>query len=101
MDFFLLGIMVGLVLGGSQSLSRSFYGSMIPEGASGGFFGFYALFSRLSAILGPWVFSVVTLLSGSARTAILYLLIFFVLGIVLLLFVDEKECKRIDVKGFI
>ena len=100
-EFFLLGVMVGLVLGGSQALSRSFYSSMIPERASGGFFGFYALFSRLSAILGPWVFSVVTLLSGSARTAILYLLIFFVIGVVLLLFVDEKEFKRIDVKGFI
>ena len=100
-EFFLLGIMVGLVLGGSQSLSRSFYRAMIPERASGGFFGFYALFSRLSGVLGPWVFSGVTLLSGSARTAILYLLIFFVLGIVLLLFVDEREFKRINVKGCI
>ena len=101
MEFFSLGIMVGLVLGGSQALSRSFYGSMIPEEASAGFYGFYALFSRFSAILGPWVFSAVALLSGSARTAIIYLLMFFVLGIVFLLFVNEEKSRKTEIRAFI
>ncbi|MFH0981940.1 MAG: MFS transporter [Planctomycetota bacterium] len=96
-EFFVLGVIVGLVLGGSQALSRSFYGSMIPAEASAEFFGFYTVFSKFSAIWGPFVFAVVDKLTGSARNSILSLIVFFLLGLVLLYFVDEtkaREAKR-------
>src|SRR5678816_82502 len=51
-EYFTLGAIVGIVLGGSQALSRSFYGSMVPEEATAEFFGFYSVFSRFSAIWG-------------------------------------------------
>jgi len=49
-EFFILGAVVGIVLGGSQSPSRSFYGAMIPQEASAEFYGFYSVFSKFSAI---------------------------------------------------
>ena len=57
-EFFILGITVGFVLGGTQALSRSFYGAMIPENASAEFYGFYSVFSKFSAILGPFTFGI-------------------------------------------
>ena len=97
-EFFVLGGIVGLVLGGSQALSRSFYSSMIPAEASAEFFGFYSVFSKFSAIWGPFVFSVINQLTGSSRNAIVSLIVFFVLGLVLLYFVDENQ-SRISESG--
>ena len=51
-EFFILGMVVGVVLGGTQALSRSFYGAMIPEQASAEFYGFYSVFSKFSVDLG-------------------------------------------------
>ena len=93
-EFFALGVVVGLVLGGSQALSRSLYGSMIPPQASAEFYGFYTLFSKFSSIWGPWVFAVITLIAGSARTAILSLVAFFLVGLVLLALVDEEKARQ-------
>ena len=63
--FLLLGVLAGLVLGGVQALSRSLYGSMIPEEASAEFFGFYSVFSKFSAIFGPLIFAAVDIATGS------------------------------------
>src|SRR5262249_61288113 len=73
-EFLALGGVVGLVLGGSQALSRSFYGSMIPEEASAEFYGFYTVLSKFSAMWGPWVFAIVKQVTGSAPLAILSVL---------------------------
>ncbi len=83
-----LGLLVGLVLGGSQALSRSFYAQMIPAEASAEFFGFFSVFNKLSAVMGPLLFGTLTAVFGSARPAILSFILFFVIGIVLLLLVD-------------
>lgn len=93
-EFFALGVAVGLVLGGSQALSRSLYGSMIPPRASAEFYGFFTLFSKFSSIWGPWVFAAVTLMAGSARTAILSLVAFFLVGLALLVLVDEEKARH-------
>ena len=98
-DFFALGVVVGLVLGGSQALSRSLYGSMIPPRASAQFYGFYTLFSKFSSIWGPWVFAAITLMAGSARTAILSLVAFFLVGLVLLVLVDENQARQAGREG--
>ena len=92
-EFFVLGMVVGLVLGGTQALSRSFYGAMIPEQASAEFYGFYSVFSKFSSIWGPVTFSVIEQITGSARLAIISLMIFFIVGLILLGFVDETKAK--------
>lgn len=93
-EYFALGVIVGLVMGGSQALSRSLYAVMIPENASAEFFGFYTVFTRFSAIWGPWLFAAVRHTAGSSRQAILSLVVFFVVGLILLAFVDEKRAKQ-------
>jgi UMF1 family MFS transporter len=93
-EYFTMGIVVGIVLGGSQALSRSFYGSMVPEEASAEFFGFYTVFSRFSAIWGPLTFGIVRQWAGSSRLAIVSLIFFFVVGLVLMAFVNEKKARE-------
>ena len=80
-------------MGGSQALSRSLYGSMIPPDASAEFYGFYSIFGKFSAIWGPAVFAIINHMSGSARISIISLIVFFVLGLVLLAFVDVEKAK--------
>lgn len=92
-EFFLLGVVVGLVLGGSQALSRSFYGAMIPEEASAEFYGFYSIFSKFSATFGPLTFGFIAQVTGSSRLSIISLMVFFIVGLVLLGFVDEEKAK--------
>ncbi len=93
LPFFGLGAAVGLVQGGAQSLSRSLYGSMIPEDASAEFYGFYSVLSKFSAIWGPLLFGFVLDTSGSGRWAILSLVVFFVVGGTLLALVDIDEAR--------
>ena len=84
---------LGLVLGGVQALSRSLYGSMIPEEASAEFFGFYSVFSKFSAIFGPLIFAAVDIATGSARLSILFLTAFFIIGGTLLSAVDVDAAR--------
>ena len=90
LDFWMLGIAVGFVLGGSQAISRSFYGAMIPVDESAEFFGFYSVFAKFSAICGPFVFGIIRQITGTSRLAILSLVGFFIIGIVLLCFVEDN-----------
>ncbi|MCU1287128.1 MAG: hypothetical protein JWO13_3478 [Acidobacteriales bacterium] len=93
-EFFVLGMIVGLAMGGTQALSRSYYGSMIPQESSAEFFGFYTVFSKFSAIWGPWAFAAITHFTHSARTAIVSLITFFILGLGLLLMVNEEKARE-------
>jgi UMF1 family MFS transporter len=98
-EYFVLGAVVGIVMGGSQALSRSFYGSMVPEEASAEFFGFYTVFSKFSSIWGPWVFAFIRQVSGTARLSIVSLIVFFLVGLVLLYFVDENKARQAKLAG--
>lgn len=93
-DFFALAILVGMVQGGVQALSRSLFASMIPAERSGEFFGLFAVFEKFAGILGPAVFTAVSFAAGSSRGAILALAAFFVVGFVLLLRVDVEAGRR-------
>ncbi len=93
-EFWVLGAVVGLVLGGSQALSRSLYSRIIPPSASAEFFGFFSVFEKFSAILGPALFAYLSYASGSSRNSILSLVIFFVVGLVLLFFVNIKRAEE-------
>ncbi len=91
--FWVLATVVGFILGGVQALSRSLYGSMIPEDASAEFYGFYSVFAKFSAIWGPLIFAVISTTTGSGRPAILSIIIFFVVGMILLARVDVEEAR--------
>ena len=93
-EYFVLGVIVGLALGGSQSLSRSLYGAMIPSEASAEFYGFYSVFNKFSAIWGPGVFAVINHVTGSARGSILSLGFFFILGLIILAFVNVGKAME-------
>ena len=82
--FYLLAGVIGLVQGGIQSLSRSYYATLIPEGKQGEFFGFYNMMGKFAAVLGPLVVGVTALLTGSTRAGILSILVLFVSGAILL-----------------
>jgi len=89
--FWILAIMVGTVQGGTQALSRSYYCTMIPEEKSAEFFGFYGMSSKFAGIFGPLLFAIVGTMTGSSRYGIVSIVIFFILGMILLSFVNEKE----------
>lgn len=88
-----LGMVIGLVLGGTQALSRSLYGSIIPEDATAEFFGFFSVFTKFSAIWGPIIFATFRQVTGSSRPAVLSLVGFFAVGLVLLSLVDVEKAR--------
>lgn len=92
--FFLLAILVGMVQGGTQALSRSMFATLIPRDRSGEFFGFFAVVEKFAGIFGPLLFSLSIYVSGSTRHALLTVIPFFIVGGALLLLVDVEEGQR-------
>ncbi|MDI9885779.1 MFS transporter [Streptomyces sp. HNM0645] len=82
--FYALAAAIGLVLGGSQALSRSLFSHLVPRGKEAEYFSAYEMSDRGLSWLGPLVFGLAFQLTGSYRTAIISLVIFFALGFVLL-----------------
>ena len=83
-EYFALGALVGVVLGGSQALSRSLFAAIIPAGQSAQYFGYFSVVTKLSAIGGPLVFAAVRLATGTSRAAILAVAVFFLAGMAIL-----------------
>ena len=101
LHFYILAITVGFVQGGAQALSRSIFGSMVPENRYAEFYGFYGISAKFSAILGPFVFALVGQLTGSSRMGIISLIFFFIVGIFILSRVDIEKGQQealVDVK---
>ena len=88
--FFILAGLVATVQGGAQALSRALFSRLIPARKSSEFFGFFAVAERFATVLGPLVFTVSVALTGSSRTAVLFIVLFFFAGAALLSMVDEK-----------
>lgn len=78
--FYILAVVIGLVQGGIQSLSRSYYATLIPAEKSGEFFGFYNMWGKFAAVLGPVMVGLTARLTGSAALSLLSLLVLFVAG---------------------
>ena len=97
-EFYILAVMIALVQGGIQALSRSYYSKMIPPDHGAEFFGFYNFLGKFAAILGPMLVAFVALFSQNSRLAIASISIFFILGAILLYFVDEKKVAQ-DVRN--
>jgi UMF1 family MFS transporter len=90
-QFMILGAAIGLVLGGSQALSRSLFSQMIPEGREGEYYGFYEISDKGTSWLGPLAFGLVFQLTHSYRIGLVSLLVFFVVGGVLLALVPVRR----------
>jgi len=90
-QFFVLGAVIAIVLGGSQALSRALYSLMIPKGQEAEYFSLYEVSERGTSWLGPLLFGLALQFTGSYRIAILSLSVFFVFGLVLLPFVDVRR----------
>jgi UMF1 family MFS transporter len=91
LPFILLGGAIGIVLGGSQALSRSLFSQLIPAGKEAEYFSLYEISDRGTSWLGPLVFGLVFQLTGSYRLAIVSLLAFFVVGFVALAAVPVRR----------
>ncbi len=91
MSFYVVGLLAGSVMGATQSTSRSLMSRLTPFDRKTEFFGFYSLFGKSSAILGPLVFGYVSYITGEQKFAILTISIFFVIGLVVLSLVEDKS----------
>ncbi|MGW5611441.1 MFS transporter [Streptomyces sp. NPDC003753] len=92
--FFALAACIGLVLGGSQALSRSLFSHLVPHGKEAEYFSAYEMSDRGMSWLGPLLFGVTYQVTGSYRDAIISLVAFFALGFVLLARVPVREAVR-------
>lgn len=90
-EFWFLALMVGTVQGGIQAISRSLYASMVPKDKSNEFFGFYNIFGKFASVLGPFLLAVTTQLTGSSTYGVFSIIILFIIGFVVLLFVKEEK----------
>jgi UMF1 family MFS transporter len=90
-QFFVLAGLVGTVQGGTQALSRSVFARLIPKHKSSEYFGFFAVFEKFGGVFGPALFAASVSIFGSSRSAILSVIVFFVLGTIVLRRVDIAE----------
>ena len=94
--FWFVAVGVGLVLGATQSCSRSFLAATVSEERAGEYFGFKAVAGKFSAMIGPLLFAFITYVTGSQRPAILSVGLLFVLGLILMFRVDEARAAEVE-----
>ncbi|MCW8943956.1 MAG: MFS transporter [Sedimenticola sp.] len=92
-EFYMLATAIGLVQGGIQALSRSYYIRLIPKDKPAEFFGFYNMLGKFAAVFGPMLMGGVSLATGNPRLSILSVAVLFVAGALLLKCVDEEAGK--------
>ncbi len=91
-SFYIVAAMVGLVMGGIQSLSRSTYSKLLPETTdTTSFFSFYDVTEKIGIVIGMLIYGVIAQITGKMQNAILFLVVFFAIGIVLLIRTSKKE----------
>jgi MFS transporter, UMF1 family len=91
LQFWVLGAFIALVMGGSQAISRSLFAQMIPDGKEAEYYSFYEISERGTSWIGPLLFGLMNQVFGSLRPAILSLIFFFVVGLIILPFVDVDK----------
>jgi MFS transporter, UMF1 family len=80
LDFWILAILVGTSQGGIQALSRSYFGKLVPKENNNEFFGFYNIFGKFAAIMGPFLVGIVTQLTGKTNNGVFSIIILFIIG---------------------
>jgi len=93
LDFYVIAAFVGLVMGGVQSMSRSTYSKLIPEGTkdTASFFSFFDVLEKVAIVMGTFSFGLIEQLTGGMRNSILALTVYFLIGIVFLLMVNVER----------
>lgn len=91
LEFWILGALIALVMGGTQAVSRGLFANMIPPGKEAEFFSIYEVSERGTSWLGPLAFGLVNQITGSLRPAIVSIIGFFLVGLFLLLRVDVRR----------
>ena len=94
LEFWALGFVLALVLGGSQALSRSLFAQMIPADQEAEFYSFYEISERGTSWLGTFTFGVVNQVFNSLRLGILSVIFFFIAGLILLPFVNVAKAMK-------
>jgi MFS transporter, UMF1 family len=94
--FYFVGLLAGSVMGATQSTSRSLMSRLTPLDRKTEFFGFYSMFGKSSAIVGPLIFGYVSFISGDQRFAILTILFFFIVGLGILSFVKDEVVTKVQ-----
>lgn len=90
-EFWLLAIVVGMAQGGIQSLSRAYFGKLVPKDESNEYFGFFDIFGKFADFFGPLIVSFCAFAFGSSRIGVLALIILFIIGFVLLSKIPADE----------
>jgi UMF1 family MFS transporter len=93
-EFYFMGVLIGFIMGGIQSLSRSTYAKLMPQTKdTASYFSFYDVTEKIAAVVGIFAFGYITELSGSQRNSVLALATFFVIGLLLLLYASRAKEK--------
>ena len=90
-EYWILGVLAGMVLGGSQAASRSLQGLFTPAVNSAEFFGFFAVSGKFASVFGPLIYGILIVITGSVQSGILSVLLFFIIGTAILWTVNEKK----------
>ena len=91
LQFWILGALIALVMGGSQAISRSLFAQMIPDGKEAEYYSFYEISERGTSWIGPMIFGIMNQAFGNLRPAIFSLIFFFVMGLIILPFVNVEK----------
>ncbi len=94
---FILGAMIGSAQGGIQALSRSYYAKIVPKEKSNEFFGFYNIFGKFSAIVGPAIMSFTTAITGDARWSILSIIPLFIIGFIIFITLPKEQQPNAEI----
>lgn len=94
---FILGALIGSAQGGIQALSRSYYAKIIPKENSNEFFGFFNIFGKFAAIIGPGVMALTTTLTGNAKYSIFSIIPLFIFGLIVFLTLPAEIPKNIEI----
>jgi len=90
-EYWILGVLAGIVMGGSQAASRSLQGIFTPDANSAEFFGFFAVSGKFASVFGPLIYGILIAITGSVQSGILSVLFFFIIGTAILWTVNEKK----------
>ena len=97
LDFYIIAGCVGIVMGGVQSLSRSTYSKLLPETRdTASYFSFYDVLEKLGIVIGTFAYGFIEELTGSMRNSIVALIVFFIVGLTILLTMPKEEQKRLQ-----
>jgi UMF1 family MFS transporter len=90
-EYWVLGVLVAMVLGGSQAASRSLQGLFTPDTNSAEFFAFFGVSGKFASVFGPLIYGILIVITGSVQSGVLSVLLFFAIGMAILWTVNEKK----------